>query len=127
MKGLYLLVPLAPLAGAIIAGLFGRRIGRAAAHWVAILGVLTAFIASLVIANGVLFGNESFNGPVYTWATVGGVPFQIGFLIDRLTVLMMLVVSFVSLMVHIYTIGYMHVTPVISASSPTFPCLRSAC
>jgi len=107
MKTLYLLVPFAPLAGAIVAGLFGRAIGRAGAHWVTSLSVFTSFICSVVIFVDVLDGN-TFNGEVYRWLSVGGTTqFQIGFLIDRLTVLMMVVVSFVSLMVHIYTIGYM--------------------
>jgi len=107
MKTVYLLVPFAPLAGAIIAGLFGRAIGRAGAHWVTSLSVFISFICSVVIFVDVLDGN-TFNGEVYRWLSVGGTTqFQIGFLIDRLTVLMMVVVSFVSLMVHIYTIGYM--------------------
>jgi NADH-quinone oxidoreductase subunit L len=106
MKSLYLVVPLAPLAGAIIAGLFGKAIGRAGSHVVTILGVAIAFLASLVIFQDVQAGN-TFNGPVYTWLTSGDVSLEIGFLIDKLTVLMMLVVTFVSLMVHIYTIGYM--------------------
>ena len=106
MKTLYLLVPLVPLAGAIIAGLFGRAIGRAGAHWVTILSVAISFAASCVIFVDVLHGN-TFNGTVYTWLTSGSASFEIGFLIDRLTALMMVVVSFVSLMVHIYTVGYM--------------------
>lgn len=106
MKTLYLLVPLAPLAGAVAAGLFGKQIGRAGAHCAAILGVLVSFILSVVIFQDVQAGN-TFNGSVYTWMQAGGVNFEVGFLIDKLTVLMMLVVSFVSLMVHIYTIGYM--------------------
>jgi NADH-quinone oxidoreductase subunit L len=106
MKTLYLLVPFAPLVGAIVAGLFGRALGRAGAHWVAILSVLASFICSVVVFMDVLNGN-SFNGTVYTFLASGGTRFEIGFLIDRLTVLMMVVVSFVSLMVHIYTIGYM--------------------
>jgi NADH-quinone oxidoreductase subunit L len=106
MKALYLLVPLAPLAGALVAGLFGRAVGRRGAHRVTILGVLVAFLASCVIFADVLHGH-GFNGSVYTWATVGGARLEIGFLIDHLTALMMVVVSFVSLMVHIYTIGYM--------------------
>ena len=106
MKSLYLLVPLAPLAGAAIAGLFGKTIGRAGSHIVTILGVAISFLASLVIFQDVQAGN-TFNGPVYTWLTSGDVSLEIGFLIDRLTVLMMLVVTFVSLMVHVYTIGYM--------------------
>ena len=106
MKALYLLVPLAPLAGAIVAGLGGRAIGRAGAHWVTILSVLASFLASCWILADVLQGN-GFNGSVYTWLTSGGVRLEIGFLVDRLTALMMVVVSFVSLMVHVYTIGYM--------------------
>ena len=106
MQQLYLLVPLAPLAGAIIAGFFGKAIGRAGAHWVTILGVFVSLVASWFIYQDVERGNL-FNGTVYTWATSGGLSFEVGFLIDKLTVTMMLVVTFVSLMVHIYTIGYM--------------------
>jgi len=106
MKTVYLLVPLAPLAGAIVAGLAGRTIGRAGAHRVTILSVLASFLASCWILADVLQGN-TFNGSVYTWLTSGGVRLEIGFLIDRLTALMMVVVTFVSLMVHVYTIGYM--------------------
>jgi NADH-quinone oxidoreductase subunit L len=110
MLSLYLLVPLAPLAGALLAGLLGKQIGRAGAHTVTILGVLVAFITSCVIFADVLNGN-TFNGPVYTWLTSGDTRLEIGFLIDRLTVLMMVVVTFVSLMVHVYTIGYMAEDP----------------
>ncbi len=110
MKALYLLVPLAPLVGAIVAGLFGRAIGRAGAHWVTILSVAASFLASCWIFVDVLQGN-TFNGSVYTWLSSGGVSVEIGFLIDRLTALMMVVVTFVSLMVHIYTIGYMAEDP----------------
>jgi len=110
VKAIYLLVPLAPLAGAILAGLFGRALGRAGAHTVTILGVLASFIASCWIFADVLQGH-TFNGSVYTWLTAGGVRLEIGFLIDRLTALMMVVVTFVSLMVHVYTIGYMAEDP----------------
>jgi NADH-quinone oxidoreductase subunit L len=110
MTTLYLLVPLAPLLGAIIAGLFGKQIGRTGAHCVAIAGVLISFIISVVIFQDVQAGN-TFNGAVYTWMQAGGVNFEVGFLIDKLTVVMMLVVTFVSLMVHIYTIGYMSEDP----------------
>jgi len=106
MLSLYLLVPLAPLLGAIIAGFFGKAIGRTWSHRITISLVAVSFIASVVIFMDVLEGNL-FNGPVYTWLTSGDTSFQVGFLIDRLTVTMMLVVTFVSLMVHIYTIGYM--------------------
>jgi NADH-quinone oxidoreductase subunit L len=106
IKTLYLIIPLAPLAGSLIAGLFGRAIGRAGAHWVTILSVLVAFLGSVVVLLDVLKGH-TFDGNLYTWATVGDVSLHIGFLIDRLTALMMVTVTFVSLMVHIYTIGYM--------------------
>jgi NADH-quinone oxidoreductase subunit L len=110
MKALYLLVPLAPLFAAVAAGLFGRAIGRAGAHSVTVLGVLVSFLASCWIFADVLQGN-TFNGSVYTWLTSGGVKLEVGFLIDRLTALMMVVVTFVSLMVHVYTIGYMAEDP----------------
>jgi NADH-quinone oxidoreductase subunit L len=110
MKSLYLLVPLAPLAGAIVAGLFGKAIGRAWAHRVTILGVLVSFLLSIVIFLDVLKGNH-WSGTIYTWATIGDTRLEIGFLIDRLTALMMVVVTFVSLMVHFYTIGYMAEDP----------------
>ncbi len=106
MKTLYLIVPLAPLVGAIIAGLFGKQIGRAGAHTATILGVAVSFLASLAVFQDVQAGN-TFNGSVYTWLTSGDMTLEIGFLIDRLTAVMMLVVTFVSLMVHLYTIGYM--------------------
>ncbi|MGA8148513.1 MAG: NADH-quinone oxidoreductase subunit L [Gallionellaceae bacterium] len=110
MQNLYLLVPLAPLLGAIIVGLFGKVLGRAWSHRVAILLVAVSFFASLRIFVDVMDGHN-FNGAVYRWMTSGGTSFEVGFLIDHLTVLMMLVVNFVSLMVHIYTIGYMAEDP----------------
>ncbi|HOI52697.1 MAG TPA: proton-conducting transporter membrane subunit, partial [Azonexus sp.] len=110
MQKLYLLVPMAPLIGAMIAGLFCRVIPRWVAHTATIAGVAIAFVASLFIFQDVMAGN-TFNGPVYTWLTSGDYKFEVGFLIDTLTVTMMLVVTFVSLMVHIYTIGYMHDDP----------------
>src|SRR5918992_5066629 len=106
MQKLYLLVPLAPLAGAIVAGLFRWAIGRRAADVVTILGMVVCTLAAAVVFHDVLNGNV-YNGPVYTWLTSGNSSFEIGFLIDRLSATMMLVVSFVSLMVHVYTIGYM--------------------
>ncbi|MEF8720121.1 MAG: NADH-quinone oxidoreductase subunit L [Candidatus Accumulibacter necessarius] len=110
MQKLYLLVPLAPLVGAIIAGLFCRVIPRWVAHTVTIAGVAIACIASFVIFRDVMAGN-TYNGPVYQWLTSGDYHFEVGFLIDQLTVTMMLVVTSVSLMVHIYTIGYMQDDP----------------
>ena len=110
IQKLYLLVPLSPLFGAIVAGLFGKIIGRAGAHTVTILGVATAFVGSLFVFQDVQAGNV-FNGTLYTWATSGSLTLEVGFLIDSLTVMMMIVVTFVSLMVHIYTIGYMAEDP----------------
>src|SRR6266540_3776694 len=110
MKELALIVAFAPLLGAIVAGLFGGRIGRAGAHSVTIFAVLLSFLCSCWIFFDVLQGH-SFNGTVYTWLTSGGTRFEIGFLIDRLSALMMVVVTFVSLMVHVYTIGYMAEDP----------------
>ncbi|MDP1651375.1 MAG: NADH-quinone oxidoreductase subunit L [Rhodocyclaceae bacterium] len=106
MKTLYLIVPFAPLLGAIIAGFFGKTIGRTGAHMVTILGVTASFLASVVIFRDVMAGN-TFSGDLYTWLESGGLSLKIGFLIDQLTAVMMIVVTFVSLMVHIYTIGYM--------------------
>ena len=110
MTNLYLLVPIAPLIGAIVAGFFGKSIGRAGAHTVTIAGVAVSLVASLIILSDVLSGN-TFNGSVYTWAQIGSLKLEIGFLIDTLSATMMVVVTSVSLMVHIYTIGYMHDDP----------------
>ena len=106
MQLLYLLIPLAPLIGAVVAGLFGWAIGRRGAHWVTIAGMVVSTAAAAVVFRDVLNGNV-YDGPVYTWLASGNFRFEIGFLIDRLSATMMLVVAFVSLMVHIYTIGYM--------------------
>lgn len=106
MQNLYLLVPLAPLLGAIVAGLFGKVLGRTWTHRFTILLVAVSFAASVLIYQDVMAGH-TFNGAVYQWITAGDTSIVVGFLIDPLTVMMMLVVTFVSLMVHIYTIGYM--------------------
>ncbi|WP_462115533.1 NADH-quinone oxidoreductase subunit L [Lysobacter xanthus] len=105
-------IVLAPLIGSILAGLFGRRIGRAGAHWATILGVA----ASCVLSIGALWqlvgqGAPPFNENLYTWFQIGGLQANVGFMVDRLTAMMMVVVTFVSLLVHIYTIGYMHEDP----------------
>jgi len=110
MQKLYLLVPLAPLIGSLIAGLCGRFIGREWSHRVTIGLVFVSLLASIVIFLDVLEGN-TYNGSVYTWLVTGDTRFEIGFLIDQLSATMMVVVSLVSLMVHIYTIGYMHDDP----------------
>jgi NADH-quinone oxidoreductase subunit L len=110
MQTLYLIVPLAPLFGAIVAGLFGKLVGRTGSHVVTIAGVAVSFVASVLVFQDVLAGH-TYNGTVYTWMALGDLRFEVGFLIDALTAMMMLVVTFVSLMVHVYTIGYMHDDP----------------
>jgi NADH-quinone oxidoreductase subunit L len=108
---LLLAVPLAPLAGSAIAGLlgtkfFGNVVGRTVSHTATILGVAIALIISLMTLNDVI-GGSTFNGDLYTWMTVGSMKMSVGFKIDALSAMMMCVVTSVSLMVHIYTIGYM--------------------
>lgn len=110
MKTAYLLVPFAPLVGSMLAGFAGKALGRTNTHRVAILGVLVSLLASLWVMNDVWQGN-TFNGPLYTWAVIGELRMEVGFQIDQLTTMMMVVVTFVSLMVHIYTIGYMEEDP----------------
>ena len=106
---LYLAIALTPLAGCLLAGLFGNKIGRAGAHTVTILGVTVSAILSAYVLLGFINGSRTkFDENVYTWLTMGGVDFSVGFLVDTLTAMMMVVVTSVSLMVHIYTIGYMH-------------------
>jgi NADH-quinone oxidoreductase subunit L len=112
MQQVYLWIVLAPLIGSIIAGLFGKTIGRAGAHSVTIIGVAVSTVLSFyVFKHHVIDAAPDFNGPVYTWLVSDGVRFEVGFLIDKLSAMMMAVVTFVSLMVHIYTIGYMHDDP----------------
>src|ERR1039457_7281240 len=108
MQSIYLTIALAPLVAAVAAGLFGRTIGRAGAHCIAIAGVALSCALSLYVLKGILAdGMGTFDGTVYTWLISDGLRIEVGFLIDRLSALMMAVVTFVSLMVHIYTIGYM--------------------
>jgi NADH-quinone oxidoreductase subunit L len=112
MQPIYLTIALAPLVAAVIAGLFGKAIGRAGAHSITIAGVGLSFALSCYVLYQILFnGQPAFNGPVYTWLVSDGLTMNVGFLIDRLSAMMMVVVTFVSLMVHIYTIGYMHDDP----------------
>ncbi|MDH3694825.1 MAG: NADH-quinone oxidoreductase subunit L [Gammaproteobacteria bacterium] len=110
MTSIYLIIPLICLAASIVAGLFGKRIGRSAAHRITISAVGIACALSVFVWVTVMDG-MLFNGSVYTWAVSGGMSFEIGFLIDELSATMMVVVTFVSFMVHIYTIGYMHEDP----------------
>ncbi len=108
MENTYLTIVLAPLIGAIIVGLAGHRLGRTLSHSITILGVTVSTVLALYVFNHhVLKGAEVFNENIYTWMQVGGLNMSVGFLVDNLTSVMLLVVSFVSLMVHIYTIGYM--------------------
>ncbi|KQV92565.1 NADH-quinone oxidoreductase subunit L [Pelomonas sp. Root1237] len=106
-QNLLLTVPLAPLAGAIVAGFFGKTVGRRGSHMVTILGVLIAFILSAMTLYSVAVDGARFNATIYEWMNLGALKMEVGFLIDGLTAMMMVVVTFVSLMVHIYTIGYM--------------------
>ena len=112
MFQIYLWIVLAPLIGALIAGLLGRVIGRSGAHRVTIFAVAVATVLSVIAYYDVVVaGNPGFDGTVYTWGVVGDLEIVVGFLIDELSVTMMVVVTFVSLMVHVYTIGYMHEDP----------------
>ena len=101
-QNLLLAVPLAPLVGAVVAGFFGKAIGRAGAHTVTILGVLISFLISALVLNDVLAGAR-FNATIYEWMVLGDLKMEVGFLVDGLTAMMMVVVTFVSLMVHVYT------------------------
>ena len=112
MPSIYLTIALAPLAAAIVAGLFGRSIGKVGAHSVTIAGVaLSCGLSLYVLYRFVAEGMAPFNGSVYTWLVTDGLKMEVGFLIDHLTAMMMVVVTFVSLMVHVYTVGYMDEDP----------------
>ncbi len=112
MSDLYLWIVLTPLAGALVAGLLGKVIGRRGAHLVTIAGVgVSTLLSWFVFEHHVLEAAPAFDGTVYVWGQVGELKLEIGFLVDRLSATMALVVTFVSLMVHVYTIGYMHEDP----------------
>jgi len=109
MESIYLTIALAPLVAAIVAGLFGRIIGRAGAHSITIAAVaLSCGLSMYVLYEFLALDLAPFNGSVYTWLLSDGLKMEVGFLIDHLSAMMMVVVTFVSLMVHVYTIGYMH-------------------
>ena len=109
MLNTYLTIVLAPLIGSIVVGLAGNRLGRTLSHSITILGVTISTVLSFYVFNHhVLNEGEIFNQNIYTWMQIGGLNISFGFLVDNLTSVMLVVVSFVSLMVHIYTIGYMH-------------------
>ena len=107
---LYLIVPLAPLVGALISGLLCLKLDNRVAHTVTILCMIVSTVAAAMVFLDVLHGH-TFNGMVYTWLSSGAVRFEIGFMIDPLSALLMMVVTFVSLTIHIYTIGYMRGDP----------------
>lgn len=112
MEHIYLAIVLAPLLGAIIAGLAGPIIGKRGAHWVTIIGVGISSVLSLLAWKHLMIdGGEVYNGNIYTWLKLGELGFSVGFLVDQLSVTMMVIVSFVSWMIHIYTIGYMRDDP----------------
>ena len=109
MEIIYLTIVLAPLVAAVFSGLLGKQIGRSGAHSITIAGVFISFLLSLYALKAIAIdGAPIFNESIYRWGSVGGLTMEVGFLVDHLTVLMMTVVTFVSLAVHIYTIGYMH-------------------
>src|SRR5688572_22466786 len=104
-----LAIVLLPLTAAVIAGIFGRVIGRAGAHWVTCTAVGITFLLSCSVLKQLYWdGAPTFNDSVYTWLVSDGIRMEVGFLVDKLTALMMVVVTFVSFCVHVYTIGYMH-------------------
>ncbi|MDC9724383.1 MAG: NADH-quinone oxidoreductase subunit L [Gammaproteobacteria bacterium] len=105
---LLLTLALAPLIGSIIAGLFGKQVGKAWSHRAAIIGVATSFALSVWVLKLVTVDGEAYNQQIYQWLQAGTLSLEVGFMVDALTAMMMVVVTFVSLMVHIYTIGYMH-------------------
>ena len=109
MQAIILATVLFPLLGATIAGLFGRLIGRRISHWVTILGVAASFVLSVFIFNHfIIAGQPAMNFNAYTWMLSGSFQFHVGFLVDNLTATMLVIVTFVSLLVHIYSVGYMH-------------------
>ena len=109
MLDIYLTIVLAPLMGSLIVGLAGNRLGRKISHSITILGVAISTVLSIYVFNHHVLNNaDIFNQNIYTWMQIGGLNISVGFLVDNLTAVMLVVVSFVSLMVHIYTIGYMH-------------------
>jgi NADH-quinone oxidoreductase subunit L len=110
MQQIYLAIPILPLLAAVVVGLFGKFLPRAAAHVITILGVALSFALSVYVLNHAMH-SAPYNETVYSWLKTGNFSFEIGFLIDNLSAMMMVVVTFVSLMVHIYTVGYMAEDP----------------
>lgn len=111
IKTIALVALLSPLLGSIIAGIFGKKIGRVGAHTATIALMFLSFISAAFLVKLVVLNGQSFYGPIYTWAVSGSFQFDMGFLIDSLTAIMMLIVTFISLVVHIYSVGYMKGDP----------------
>ncbi len=112
LDGILLTILCAPLLGSLVAGLCGKSIGRRGAHWITILLMLLSFGLSVyVFYVFICLHHPTYNVTLYTWASIDHLPFSIGFLVDQLTVFMMVIVAFVSLLVHIYSIGYMQDDP----------------
>lgn len=112
MGNVYLTIVLAPLVGSIVVGVFGRWVGHSGAHWITIICVGVSFVLSLLAYYHIFYGAGTiYNDTVYTWLDSGALHFEVGFLIDQLSVTMMLVVTFISWLIHIYTVGYMRGDP----------------
>ena len=107
LSKLILVIVLAPLLGSLIAGLGGKRVGRRGAHGATILLMLISLTCAAIVFKMVIFDGARFNGTIYTWGVSGSLQLNVGFLIDQLTAVMMLMVTFVSTVVHIYSVGYM--------------------
>jgi NADH-quinone oxidoreductase subunit L len=107
MTSLLLIILLSPLLGCVIAGFFGKTIGKSATHWTTIALMIVSFLVALWVFKLVVWDHVYYNQVIYTWGHVGKFDMNIGFLVDHMTAFMMLVVTFVSLMVHVYSIGYM--------------------
>lgn len=111
LRNIALVIVFAPLLGCLIAGLGAKRIGRRGAYWVTILLMIVSFVSAVILFKKVAFDGMHYNGAIYTWAQSGSFQFDVGFMIDRLTAVMMVMVTFVSLLVHIYSVGYMSDDP----------------
>ncbi|MCB1827096.1 MAG: NADH-quinone oxidoreductase subunit L, partial [Coxiellaceae bacterium] len=107
VKNLSLVTLLAPLLGSLIAGWAGRFVGKRGAHWVTILLMIASFVSALMVFDLVVFQKQTFTGTIYTWGESGSFSFNVGFMIDNLTAIMMTIVTFVSMLVHLYSVGYM--------------------
>ena len=107
VKILSLITLLAPLLGCLVAGWAGRFVGKRGAHWVTISLMVVSFICAISVFKLVVLEGNRFNGTIYSWGISGNFHFNVGFMIDRLTAVMMSIVTFVSMLVHLYSVGYM--------------------